>query len=159
MGAIRVNWINYYWESNFIIWHIMFLDQMPRDSFLLLLRCLHFSGNNIITHDRLFKIRLLTEWFNNEMLKVYYPGKDLSFDDGMILWHGRLLFRQGKMSGVWHQTNPIMWTRWSYFILCSVFQSGNSNVRKRPRSKSSQLMCRKLAINFTLTIFSIRVFT
>lgn len=28
------------------------------------------------------------------MSSVYYPGKELSLDESMMLWRGRLLFRQ-----------------------------------------------------------------
>lgn len=94
MGTIRVNRINDYWKTSYLFDMPLFRNQMTRDRFLLILRCLHFSDNNAVTDDRLFKIRLITEWFNNEMLRVYYPGKDLSLDEGMILWRGRLLFRQ-----------------------------------------------------------------
>lgn len=32
--------------------------------------------------------------FNNKMNTIYCPGKELSLDESMVLWRGRLLFRQ-----------------------------------------------------------------
>lgn len=44
--------------------------------------------------DRLFKIRPLIDFFNEKIRQVYYPGKNLSLDESMVLWRGRLSFRQ-----------------------------------------------------------------
>ncbi|XP_041351080.1 piggyBac transposable element-derived protein 4-like [Gigantopelta aegis] len=44
--------------------------------------------------DHLFKIRTVLDHFNDVMPAIYYPRKDLSIDESMVLWRGRLLFRQ-----------------------------------------------------------------
>jgi len=69
---------------------------MGLDRYLLIMRNLHFSDNSVDSNesDRLFKIRHLIDYFNNKMNNVYYPGKELSLDESMVLWRGRLLFRQ-----------------------------------------------------------------
>lgn len=33
-------------------------------------------------------------YFNEKMANIYYPGKNLCIDESMVLWRGRLLFRQ-----------------------------------------------------------------
>lgn len=41
------------------------------------------------------------------MDKVYYPGRELSLDECMVLWRGRLAFHQdikNKKKQVWHKT-------------------------------------------------------
>lgn len=62
------------------------------------LRCLHFARNrgerDPKPEDRLFKIRPLIEYFNNKINEICYPGRNLSLDELMILWRGRLSFRQ-----------------------------------------------------------------
>lgn len=60
------------------------------------MRNLHFSDNaaNPNKTDRLFKTRHLINYFNNKMNHIYYPGKELSLDESMILWRGQLLFWQ-----------------------------------------------------------------
>ncbi|XP_046976423.1 piggyBac transposable element-derived protein 4-like [Vanessa cardui] len=60
---------------------------------MLILRCLHFSSE-ISTEDRLAKIRPIVDHFNKKMNEIYYPGKQLSLDESMVLWCGRLQFRQ-----------------------------------------------------------------
>ncbi|XP_046687886.1 piggyBac transposable element-derived protein 4-like [Homalodisca vitripennis] len=37
---------------------------------------------------------MLVDHFNKKMDDVYYPGKELSLDEAMVLWRGRLIFRQ-----------------------------------------------------------------
>ncbi|GBP26194.1 hypothetical protein EVAR_74956_1 [Eumeta japonica] len=44
--------------------------------------------------DRLAKIRPIVDHFNKIMTNIYSPGKQLSLDESLVLWHGRLLFRQ-----------------------------------------------------------------
>lgn len=65
---------------------------------MIILRCLHFnknpSSNEPMPTDRLFKIRPLINYFNSKMNEVYYPDKNLSLDESMVLWRGRLVFRQ-----------------------------------------------------------------
>nr|CAI5833433.1 unnamed protein product [Callosobruchus analis] len=52
--------------------------------------------------DALQKIRLVILLFNNKMLTVYYPNKELSLDESMMLWRGRLAFRQYiKINGIY----------------------------------------------------------
>lgn len=48
----------------------------------------HFARN------RLYKIRPLINYFNNKMQQLYYPSKNLSLDEFMVLYRGRLVFKQ-----------------------------------------------------------------
>ena len=45
-------------------------------------------------NDRLSKIRMIIEHFNKTMLELITPEKNLSIDESMMLWRGRLIFRQ-----------------------------------------------------------------
>lgn len=94
MGTIRLSRVNDYWKTDPLFDLSIFRKTMTRDRFLLILRCIHFSDNKRQSDDRLKKVNILLDWFNNQMLRLYYPGKDLSLDEGMILWRGRLIFRQ-----------------------------------------------------------------
>ena len=40
------------------------------------------------------KIKPPVKHFNNVMNFIYYPGKDLVIDESLVLWRGRLHFRQ-----------------------------------------------------------------
>lgn len=98
-GTIKINRLNDYWKKHHLFDMTCFSNYMGRDRFLLLLRCFHFTPN-IGDHDqeqhldRLYKVRPLIDYFNNKMNSIYYPKKELSLDESMVLWRGRLVFRQ-----------------------------------------------------------------
>lgn len=94
MGTVRLNRLNDYWKTSRFFNFSVVREQMSQDRFLLILRCIHFAHNDEQTDDRLQKVRMLLDHFNNKMDAVYYPCRELSLDEGMILWRGRLVFRQ-----------------------------------------------------------------
>jgi hypothetical protein len=65
---------------------------------MTILQALHFSENPDASDtpptDRLFKIRPLIDAFNKAMDRVVTPSRDLSLDESMVPWRGRLGFRQ-----------------------------------------------------------------
>jgi hypothetical protein len=70
---------------------------MGREGFLSILRCLHFAPNppaGVNPENRLCKISPLIDYFNKKMLDIYYPQRNLCIDESMVLWRGRLSFRQ-----------------------------------------------------------------
>lgn len=80
-----------YWSTNYL----MRLSPplfMARDRYYLILRAL-----NVQTDERpesIFKIKLLIDLFNQSMCYIYYPSKKIAIDESLILWKGRLSFRQ-----------------------------------------------------------------
>nr|XP_022902544.1 piggyBac transposable element-derived protein 4-like [Onthophagus taurus] len=58
------------------------------------MRCLHFSSDDKNNKARLARIRPVMDHFNTKMQSVYSSGKELSLDESMVLWRGRLAFRQ-----------------------------------------------------------------
>ncbi|XP_039763769.1 piggyBac transposable element-derived protein 4-like [Pararge aegeria] len=46
------------------------------------------------SEDPIFKVRSVIDYFNNKMIECYYPAAQLSLDESMVLWRGRLSFRQ-----------------------------------------------------------------
>lgn len=63
------------------------------------MRYFHFAPNietndQNLPDDRLYKIRPLITYFNNKMNTIYYPKKELLFDEFIVLWRGHLQFRQ-----------------------------------------------------------------
>ena len=73
---------------------------MTKNHFEEITRFLHFNdsstepprGNEL--HDRLYKVRPILNTFNQKMLTLYKPKKNISVDEGMIAFKGRLSFRQ-----------------------------------------------------------------
>lgn len=96
-GTIKLPEIQDYWKKDRLL-TTCFSNYMSRDRYLLIMRCLHFSKTwkegDEIPEDRLFKIKPVVDYFNNVMRKVYSPKKQLSLDESMVLWKGRLIFRQ-----------------------------------------------------------------
>lgn len=96
MGTVKLNRISDYWKTSRYFNFAFVREIMTRDRFMLILRCIHFCSNQNAQAeiDRLHKIRLLINHFNTKMLSVYYPSRELSLDEGTVLWRGRLKFRQ-----------------------------------------------------------------
>lgn len=94
MGIIKLNRLQDYWSTHRLFNFPSFREYMSRDRFLIILRCVNFSANYTNSNDRLLKVRELVDFFNNSMGRVYYPSRELSLDESMVLWRGRLLFRQ-----------------------------------------------------------------
>ncbi|CAH2012125.1 unnamed protein product [Acanthoscelides obtectus] len=97
MGIIQVPRLRDYWRTD-RFYNLAFRNYMSRNRFLVVLRCLHFAHNpqegEPRPADRLHKVRTLVDFFNHKMFAIYSPQKNLSIDESMLLWRGRLLFRQ-----------------------------------------------------------------
>ncbi|CAH2010163.1 unnamed protein product [Acanthoscelides obtectus] len=94
MGTIKMNRINDYWKTHYLFNLPAFSNNMSRNRFLLILRALHFNDNSAPEQNRLSKISPLMNFFNSKMSELYYPGRELAIDESMVLWRGRLRFRQ-----------------------------------------------------------------
>lgn len=98
MGNVRMKRLQDYWKRDPLFHCKAIASSMSRNRFLVVLRSLHFAENpNPATpppEDRLYKIRPVINYFNERMADVYYPGRELSLDESMVLWRGRLTFRQ-----------------------------------------------------------------
>ncbi|XP_031358920.1 piggyBac transposable element-derived protein 4-like [Photinus pyralis] len=94
MGPCSLPQISSYWSTS-VFYNIPFWRQvMSRNRFQALLRFLHCSDNSIPSDDRLYKVRPILTHFNKVMRNNYTPGKNICIDESMMLWRGRLFFRQ-----------------------------------------------------------------
>ena len=94
MGCVKLPTFEHYWSTSILNRFPMFLKVMPRNRFQLILRFWHFVDNNTAGPGCLRKIVPIFEHLNNTMNTIYIPDKDLSIDESMMLWRGRLVFRQ-----------------------------------------------------------------
>ncbi|KAG5866929.1 hypothetical protein JTB14_019776 [Gonioctena quinquepunctata] len=98
MGNVKLKGLQDYWKKNPFFHCKAIADSMGRNRFLIILRSLHFSRNprpgELTPEDRLYKIRPVINFFNGRMAEIYYPCQQLSLDESMVLWRGRLSFRQ-----------------------------------------------------------------
>jgi hypothetical protein len=75
-------------------------NTMKRDRFLHILTFLHFTDNtneidkNAENYDRLCKIRDVFDMLNNAYAKFYNPSEHLAVDEIIVLFKGRVVFRQ-----------------------------------------------------------------
>jgi hypothetical protein len=98
MGTIRLSRVTDYWKKSALFRLPIFSEKMSRDRFLGILQALHFAENpkenDPVPTDRIFKIRPLLNCFQEAMENIVSPSRELCIDESMVLWRGRLIFRQ-----------------------------------------------------------------
>ena len=97
MGIVHKPNIEMYWSTDSYYATPIFSQVMKRDRFRLILKFLHFNDNatlDINNVDRLHKVRPLIEMLREQFHRVYTPGKELSVDESLVLFKGRLKFKQ-----------------------------------------------------------------
>ena len=88
-----------YWSADNLLATPIFNQVMRRDRFLLLIKLLHFADNRNYNPDdpgcdKLYKVREIINMIRNTCSEVYSPGKYLSMDESLVLFKGRLSFKQ-----------------------------------------------------------------
>lgn len=94
MGEFSLPSIEHYWRENELYSTSFWRSRMSRNRFQILLRFLHFADNTSQNNDRLYKINPVLQHFNKIMEKIYSPKREICIDESMVLWRGRLVFRQ-----------------------------------------------------------------
>ena len=101
-----------FWSTDRPIETPFFGETMPRNRFQLIWRFLHFSDNREVDDsDRLHKVRPVLDLLLSNFREMYLPAQNISVDEGMLHWRGRLRFR------VYNPAKPIKYGIKSY-ILC-----------------------------------------
>ena len=96
MGLVSLPSYKKYWSRDLIYKNHFFQNVMSRERFEHIMCFLHFGDQPKFEDDQLAKIRMILNHFNKVMVmsEVITPDKKLSLDESMMLWHGRLMFRQ-----------------------------------------------------------------
>ena len=94
MGCVKMPSLEHFWSKNSLYRFPLFSRIMSRNKFQLILRFWHFINNEDSGSGRLCKIIGLLNHLNNTMDNIYCPNKNISIDESMMLWKGRLVFRQ-----------------------------------------------------------------
>ena len=100
MGIIHFPSIEDYWVTSWPFSTNTFSDILKRDRFTLILRFFHLNDNTKYVpkgqpgHDPLFKIRPFMDKLIANFQCKYIPGRELSLDESMIGFKGRLGFVQ-----------------------------------------------------------------
>ncbi|CAF1289214.1 unnamed protein product [Adineta ricciae] len=94
MAHIKKFRIKDYWSVDPLIATPIFSDIMPRDRFLLLLKYLHFTDLTQPKGDRLYKIKFVVQHLKEKFKQIMIPYRNLCIDESLVLWKGRLSFKQ-----------------------------------------------------------------
>ena len=95
MGINELPKISLYWDSDLFLGNAGFKTTIPLKRFWLLNRYFHISDPRQENRtDKLTKIRPLISKLENAFQRVYVPGKNLSIDEGLVKFNGRLSFKQ-----------------------------------------------------------------
>jgi len=92
-----------YWSTDAIYQTDIFPSVLSRDRYMLLLRFLHFADNAAVNvsdsdHDRLWKIRQLTDTICQQCKVIYSLACNLCVDESLLLFKGRLGIKQFSKS-------------------------------------------------------------
>lgn len=89
-----------YWSTDPFMESPIFRKTMPRNRFMQVMRYLHFSDNHNAqqpghpSYDVLYKIRNILNMFNTSMKREFVPTRQVSIDECMIPFKGRVKFKQ-----------------------------------------------------------------
>ncbi|KAK2578823.1 hypothetical protein KPH14_002441 [Odynerus spinipes] len=95
MGQVGKGRLHDYWSTEPSIETPFFSKVMSRSRFMQILQSWHFGNNEDIptNSNRLVKVQLVINYFKNRFIDVYKPCQQLSLDECIIPWRGRLSFR------------------------------------------------------------------
>ena len=96
MGIIAVPPYKKYWSTDIFSKNEHFRSVLSRERFETILRFFNLGEKPHFENDRLSKIRMILDHLSDVMVELVTPEKSLSIDESMILWRGRLVFRQYK---------------------------------------------------------------
>ena len=101
MGIIYKPSIPLYWSTDELFSTPIFSQFITRNRFQLIEKFLHFNNNVDPNYDpldenreRLHKLRPILDILRGQCKSVWYPGKELSVDQSLVLFKGRVTFRQ-----------------------------------------------------------------
>ena len=114
-SLVRKPEIENYWTKDEPVATPFFGRTMPRNRYQIIWRFLHFADNEAVdaaeTPDRLAKVNPVLLYLTDKFKEMFVPGRNVSIDEGMLLWCGRLAFR------VYNPQKPTKYGIKSY-ILC-----------------------------------------
>jgi hypothetical protein len=100
MGLVDKPTIESYWAVDAVMYTPFASSVMSRDRFILILKFFHLNDNSTAIprgqdgHDKLHKVRPLMEHLQRKFGDVYTPKQDVSIDETMVPWTGRLGWKQ-----------------------------------------------------------------
>ena len=96
MGVVRKPSLRDYWSTNDLLLTPIFIRTMTCRRFLQIATFFHVTNNVEIPDnvaDPLVRVRSVLEYFRSRFRDVYTPSRELSIDEGMLPWKGKLRFK------------------------------------------------------------------
>lgn len=94
MGHVRKGSLESYWSTDPLLATPLFGNIMPRNRYLQILRFLHFANNEEIENHSLKKVKPVIDDLRKKFSNTILPGQNLCIDESLVLWKGRLKFKQ-----------------------------------------------------------------
>ncbi|KAF8786052.1 PiggyBac transposable element-derived protein like [Argiope bruennichi] len=91
MGIIKKPKIKMYFSTNPMLATPFFNSVMSRDRYVAILRCLHFASSDA---KKIGKLQPVLDKIIENFKSAYTPERNISIDESLLLWKGRLGFRQ-----------------------------------------------------------------
>ena len=94
MGIIALPAYKKYWSTDILYENEHFPSVLNRERFETILRFFNFGEKTHFENDRLSKIRTILDHLSDVMRELVTTEKNLSIDESMMLWRGKLVFSQ-----------------------------------------------------------------
>lgn len=94
MAQVKKLKVKDYWTNDVTIATPFFKKIFTRDRYLSILSSLHFSDNTLKNDDNLRKIRSILTHLRKVYKEIFYPFENLCIDESLMLFKGRLSFKQ-----------------------------------------------------------------
>ena len=102
-----------YWSTNPLFFTPFFGQTMKRNRYQIIMKFLHFNDNEarpLDSTDKLYKLRPIHDKIVGNWRQLFNPGEQISIDEGMLKWRGRLSFR------VYNKDKPIKYGIKAYIL-------------------------------------------
>ncbi|XP_018367242.1 PREDICTED: piggyBac transposable element-derived protein 4-like, partial [Trachymyrmex cornetzi] len=93
MGIVKKPEIKMYWCKDPMLETPFFSKCMTLVRFQNILAMMHFSPETD-SQDKLYKIRPVVEYLKDRFQSIYRPAENISIDESLMKWQGRLSFKQ-----------------------------------------------------------------
>ena len=113
-GLVQKPDMEQYWSREEATATPYFRKVMSRNRFQIIWINFHFANNETLDkEDKLTKNRPVLDYLLTKFKEQYMPERDISIDEGTLLWRGRLGFK------VYNPNKPSRFGIKSYFLACS----------------------------------------
>ena len=94
IGHVQKDDLQSYWSTILLLHTPICCQIMSLDRYMHILRCLHFHDNEEIVNHPFVKIKSVIGHVQSKFSTVLTPGKNLCIDENILIWKGRIRFKQ-----------------------------------------------------------------